>query len=256
MTKPNVRKIMKSIGNTLSKRSPEILTGIGIAGMVTTTILAVKATPKAMEIKKSNEELKGEKLTKIEVVKVAWKPYIPAAITGVVSTACLVGASSVNLRRNAVLATAYKLSENALTEYREKVVETIGKKKEKDIRNSIDKDRIEKNPVGRNEVFITGRGETLCYDHTSGRYFKSDIDKIKKAVNEVNRKMLSETYISLNEFYDELGLSGISIGEKMGWNTDMGLIELHFSSQLDENGTPCLVIDYEIPPKYDFDRFL
>lgn len=256
MKKPKLPKFVKTVGNTLSRYSPEILTGIGIAGMVTTTVLAVKATPKAMKLIENNKELKGEDLTKKEIIKVAWKPYIPATVTCAVSAACLIGASSVNFKRNAVLATAYKLSENALTEYREKVVETIGERKEKDIRDSIDKNRIERNPVGKNEVFVTGKGETLCYDHTSGRYFKSDIDKIKKAVNEINRKMLSESYISLNEFYDELGLRGISIGEKMGWNTDMGLIELHFSSQLDENGTPCLVIDYEVPPKYDFDKFM
>ena len=48
--KTNVSKIMKDIKITMSKRSPEILTGLGIAGMITTTVLAVKATPKAIKL--------------------------------------------------------------------------------------------------------------------------------------------------------------------------------------------------------------
>ena len=68
--------------------------------------------------------------------------------------------------------------------------------------------------------------------------------------------MLRESYVSLNDFYDELGLSGISVVNVMGWNTDMGLIDLCYDTQLSEDGIPCLVIDYKRPPKYDFDRFL
>ena len=47
MDKTNVTKYFKMVKRFVSKRSPEILTGIGIASMVTTTVLAVKATPKA-----------------------------------------------------------------------------------------------------------------------------------------------------------------------------------------------------------------
>ena len=135
MIKPNISAIMKSAQVWMSKHSPEILTGLGIAGMVTTTVLAVRATPKAIQLiekKKEELDLKPEdKLTVVETVKATWKPYIPAAVTGTASVACLVGASSVNLRRNAALAAAYHLSETALTEYREQVIETIGKNKEK-----------------------------------------------------------------------------------------------------------------------------
>lgn len=70
-------------------------------------------------------------LKPLEVVKAAWKPYIPAAITGSLSVACLVGASRVNFKRNAALATAYTLSEKVLKDYKDSVVETIGEKKRK-----------------------------------------------------------------------------------------------------------------------------
>ena len=257
MSKPNFSTFMKSAQLWMSKRSPEILTGLGIAGMVTTTVLAVKATPKALKLiekKKEYLELKEEdKLTVKETVQVAWKPYIPAAVTGTVSVACLIGASSVNLRRNTALAAAYHLSETALTEYKEKVVETIGKNKEKTIRNKIDKDRVDNNPPNDKEVIITGDGDTLCYDYHSGRYFKTSIDKLKKVENGLNARLLREDYVSLNDFYDELGLSFTQMGDDLGWHVEKGLIEFAFSSQL-VNDTPCLVLNYNVAPQHGYNR--
>ena len=74
MGKNNVTKLVKRVTTSISKRSPEILTGIGIAGMVTAGVLAVKATPKAMLLLEEAEKEKNEPLTKMEVVKTAWKP--------------------------------------------------------------------------------------------------------------------------------------------------------------------------------------
>lgn len=251
----NLSKIAKDLWISTKKHSPEILTGIGIAGMITTTVMAVRATPKALKlIENKKKEERVDKLKPIDAVKVAWKSYIPAAVTGTTSVMCLVGASSVNVRRNAALATAYAISESSFREYREKVIETIGEKKEQVVRDEVIKDKIQSNPVTNREVIITERGNTLCYDAISGRYFKSDIDKLRKAENELNRRMISEMYVSLNEFYNEIGLSGTSMGDELGWNIDKGFIELEFSSQLAENGEPCLAINYYIAPKYDFSK--
>lgn len=244
---------IRNMRTAVKKHSPEILTGIGIAGMITTTVMAVRATPKALIlIEEKKDELEVNELTPKEIVQAAWACYIPAAVTGTVSIACLIGASSVNIRRRAALATAYTLSESALKEYQEKVVETIGEKKEQSIRDAVAKDKMEKNPVSNREVVILERGNTLCFDTVSGRYFKSDIEKIKKAVNELNLRMRDEMYISLNEFYYEIGLNGTSIGDELGWNIDQGYIDVSFSSQLADDGTPCLVIEYHIAPRYDF----
>ena len=253
MNKPNLSRILRSTKALVSKHSPELMTGIGIAGMITATILAVKATPKALEaIDREKQELETDKLTPVETAKATWKYYIPTVVTGSASIACLIGASSVNLRRNAALATAYKLSETALTEYRDKVVETIGEKKEQTIREKIDKDHITQNPVSKNRVIVTGKGQTLCYDHISGRYFYSDIDLIKRAINELNRHITIHMYQSLNEFYDELNLEHIGIGYDLGWNIDGGIIDPEFSSHLTEDGQPCLVLGYSVDPKYGF----
>lgn len=272
MNKLNVASIAKSIRVSVAKHSPEILTGLGIAGWFTATILVAKATPKAIarveEEKKRLERVRIDesknagydicapitKLTPIETFKATWKCYIPAAVTATVSTACLIGASSVNMRRNAALATAYTLSETALHEYRGKVIETIGEKKEQAVREAIAKDRIDQNPVSTREIIITEKGNTLCYDLWTDRYFRSDIDMIKRAVNELNRRMRSELYISLNEFYAEIGLKPTKSGDHMGWNIDRGYIDIHFTPHLDDNGSPCLAIEFYTAPQYDYDK--
>ena len=257
MGKTNLATIAKDIRKFASKRSPEILTGIGIAGMITTTILAVRATPKALKlIEEQKEEKSVDELSSFEVVKVAWKPYVPAMVTCIASTACLIGASSVNTKRNAALATAYKLSETALSEYRDKVVEAIGEKKERIVRDKVAEERVKKNPVSKNEVIVTGNGKTLCFDPISGRYFMCSIETIKKAENTLNKQMLHDIsgYVSLNEFYDELGLDHTSVGNDLGWNTNQ-LIDIDFSSQLNDNGEPSVVLDYLVAPKCDYYNF-
>ena len=254
MNNVGVTRFFKRMQTGMAKHSPEILTGIGIAGMVGTIVLAVKATPKAIHI---CEELRREKEepTKLDYVKATWKCYIPTAVTGVTSIACLIGASSVNARRNAALATAYKLSETAFIDYKDKVIETIGEKKNQAIKDNIAKDKIESDPVSSKEVIITDKGNTLCYDGISGRYFKSDMDIIKRAENALNRRIISYEYASLNEFYNEIGLSPIKIGEDLGWNIDDRQIEIDFSSQLADDGTPCLVINYSVAPRYKYWKF-
>ena len=267
MNKSNLSQIAKRAQTTLVKHSPAILTGIGITGMLTTVVLAVRATPKALikiqdaETKKVDEQVlagKGpdeinDKLTTVETVKAAWKCYIPAAVTGTMSTVCLVGASSVSAKRNAALATAYTLADAAMKEYQDKVIETIGEKKEQAVRDAIAKDKIEKNPVTNSrEVIVTEKGNTRCYDAISGRYFTSDIEAIRRAENVLNKRLMDEMYISLNDFYWEIGLDATDIGDELGWNIDNGLIELTFSSQLSRDGVPCLVVNYRIAPKYGY----
>lgn len=254
MSKFNLTAAAKSIKGVLERHAPEILTGIGVAGMVTTTILAVKATPKAfLLINDRKDELEVEKLSATELVKTTWKCYIPAAVTCGASIACLVGASSVNFKRNAALATAYKLSEAALSEYKDAVIETIGEKKEQSVRDKVAEERLKKNPVSKSEVIVTGNGTTLCYDPVGNSYFKSNIQQIESAKNKLNARMLSENYVSLNDFYDELGIGPTKLGDDLGWDIYKdGLVDIAFSSQLAEDGTPCLVMDYSIAPRYEY----
>lgn len=253
MGKINWSKIFKAVQSSAKKHTPEILTGIGITGLVSAGVMAVRATPKAlMLIEEKKYDYDVDELTKLETIKTTWTCYVPSVIVGGMSVCCLIGASSVNFRRNAALATAYRLSESALKEYQEKVVEVIGEKKEQNVRDSIVKDKIDKTPVTNREVFLTEKGNTLCLDLMSKRYFRTDIDMLKRAVNDLNRRMRDEMFISLNDFYYEIGLDGIKLGDDLGWNIDRGYIDLQFSSQLANDETPCLVIDYEVAPEYDY----
>ena len=257
MSKEGLKRTIKSAGRVLTKYSPGILTGIGIAGMIGATFMAVKATPKALYlIESKKEESEVEELTPVETIKTCWTCYIPATLTTVLSAACLIGASTVSAKRNAALATAYSISEAALREYQEKVVEVVGEKKEKAVRDAVAKDQIERDPVTKSEVvIIDSNSNTLCYEPLSGRYFKSTIDKIKKAEIKLDRQMIQEMYVSLNDFYWEIGLDGTDLGDRMGWNLSKGYMDLSFSSQLADDGTPCAVIVYGILPVYDYQNY-
>lgn len=253
------KSIIRDVKAAVSKRKPEIFLGLGIGLGVTSTVLAVKATPKALKLIEDARYEKSEDLSTVETVKSCWKCYIPAATAGVASIACILGANSVNARRTAALTAAYQISETALSEYREKVIETIGEKKEQAIRGKVHKDRLDKNPVKQNTVLVTGHGNTLCYDYWTGRYFYSDIDKIKRAQNEFNKDLLDEMNKSLNEFYDLLNLDHVAIGDEIGWVIDNGYMDIHFSSQIaGENtayaNTPCIVIEHNNPPQYNYHK--
>ena len=257
MKNTKMSKVFTTMQLAVKKHSPEILTGIGIAGMITTTVLAVRATPKAVKIIDDYKDTvlrDHEKINPIDAVKLTWKCYVPAAVTGTLSVACLIGASSVNYRRNAALATAYKLSETALSDYREKVIETIGEKKERDVHDKVAEKHLKDNPVSDSTVLITNGGSTLCYDPMSGRYFKSSIEKIKAAENKLNKDMLHSItgYASLNDFYDELNLSHTEVGDVIGWNT-YNLIDIDISPQLADNREPCISLVYFNRPDYNFD---
>lgn len=254
MTKPNIPQLVKVAKTAVSKHSPEILTGIGIAGMIVTTVLAVRATPRALElIEEKKTKDWTDTLSPVETVKTAWKPYIPAVVTGTASIACLVGASSVSARRNAALAAAYTLSETALKEYREKVIETIGEKKEQTVRDKVAKEQVEKNPVTKSEVIFTENGKSLCFDPYSARYFTCDIETVRRAANTLNEQMLHSItgYASLNDFYDEIGLPHTDIGDEIGWNTE-NLIKLDISSHVTDDGRPAIVVGHYNRAQYNY----
>lgn len=250
-----ISNAFKATKGFMVKHSPEILTGVGIAGMISSTVLAVKATPKALQlIEEKKKEIDTDELTIKETVMVAWKPYIPTAAVCVSSIICLIGASSIHLKRNLALSTAYSLSDRAFRTYRDKVIETIGERKEKKIKDAIAQDKVNENPVSQRQILVTPKGQTLCLDSISGRYFRSDLDTIRKAVNDLNRQLTYHNYISLNEYYYAIGLDQVKYGDNMGWNIDNGLIELDFGATITDTDEPCITIDYDIGPKEGFDR--
>lgn len=249
MNKQALSNALKDIPKFLKKHSPEILTGIGIAGMVITTITAVKATPKALQLVDEREIKDGKRLTTKEVVKTTWRCYAPATVTGVCSIACLIGASSVNARRNAALATAYAISVQDLADYKKKAVEVVGEKKEQAIKDAVAKEKLERADVQNREFIVTGKGEVKCYDPLSDRCFLSDMETLRKAENTLNKRLRNEMVITVNEMFIEIGLDECDLGENLGWDVDKGDIEFNFTSQL-LNGVPYLVLGHSNPPLY------
>jgi len=253
MPKFNISGAFKALSMSAAEHLPGILTAVGVTGMVTSIIFAVRATPKALElIEEEKEEKQVEKLDPVSTVKVTWKCYIPTVATAALSTVCIIEGCHVNNRRNAALAAAYTLSDSAFREYQQKVVETVGTKKEDEIRAKAAKETVAQNSTKSSEVIVTGKGQTLCYDSISGRKFRSDIERLKQAANELNRRMRYEDYISLNEWYDEINLDHLDpLGDDLGWHIDKGYIELEFSSILADE-EPCLYIGYKVQPKYNY----
>ena len=257
MLKLNISELSSRIWLEVRKKAPELLTALGIATGLTTTVLAVRATPEAMRrMEKKKEDTGHKKLTAKQTAEAAWKCYIPAAATGVLSVSCLIGACAVNGRRNAALATAASIAETSLREYRSKVVETLGEQKEKDIRTAVNKDRIEKElQLTDTEMTPAQNGlQVRCYDAMFGRTFWSDRETLEQAARRLNFEMENNTepYISLNEFYTEIGLDPVPVGDELGWRCDKSTIELDFSSALINDRIPYLVMEYLHPPEYGY----
>lgn len=248
----NISTLAKNAGQTLSKNSPVILTGMAVAGTVTTAVFASKAGAKATREIEDLEQTAGEELPVSEHVKAVWKLYIPAAAMGSATIACIIGAHSINTRRNAAIMTAYSLTDRAFQEYKEHIVETIGEKKEQAAREELGKKHLDKNPVTQNTI-ILGEGDHLCYDQATGRYFNSTMEKIRRAVNDINEKCIGQVYASHNDFYEALGLPPIGLGEELGWR-DTHLMSVNFSTHLTSDDKPCLVLDYLVGPVNSYYR--
>lgn len=248
-----LRRMGKAVRTKTSKHAPELLLGLGIGGMVTSTILAVRATPKACQIiEEEKKTLEVDSLPVTDTIKLTWKHYVPAVLVGGVSVICLLWGNRVSIKRYTALAAAYSLSDTAFRDYRKKVVERLGEQKETEIHKEIVKEQFERCPVTTHRIEGTGLGNELCFDILSGRYFPCDAYHLRNIENDINRRMREENFIAANEFFYELGLDPIPLGEFIGWNIDKGYIDLEFDTHLTDDNRPCLVVRHKNPPQYSF----
>jgi len=230
---------------TLKSHSPEILTAFGITGVATTAYLTGKATVTATRLVDESESRGGisnvRKQRIKERVQLVWKLYIPAASSGAITIACIFGAQRVNTRRTTAAVTAYTVAERAFSEYREKVVEQIGKGPEQKVRDKIAQDRVDKFPPSG--LVVMGTGHVLCCELYTGRYFQSEMETLKQARNDINARVNQERWVTLSEFYDIIGLDHTSVSSSLGWDADK-LMDIQFTSVLAEGKDPCLAFDY------------
>ena len=94
----------------------------------------------------------------------------------------------------------------------------------------------------------------LCLDSFTGRYFYSDADTINRVINELNRLLLNDYYVSYNDYLIELGRQPCKFGDEWGWNVEDGdLIQTEFTSELlAGSNTPVLVVDFTVGPRPNF----
>ena len=243
----------------LRRNSSTILTCVGAVGVVATTVMAVKATPKVLTLLEVAKEEKGEDLTKFEVVKVAAPAYIPAVISGAATIACIVGANVINKRQQATLMSAYALLDNSYKEYKKKVDELYGEEAGKKVREEIAKDKY------TGDVVIRDDSKELFYDFYSGRYFQSTKEAVMWAEYETNRALFVHGAVGLNEFYDFLGLEPLPEYDNIGWACGMmedtywhPWIEFdHDEMEIDADseghaGLECTVINMPLDPFIDY----
>lgn len=249
--------IFTKLGTSISNHGPEILTAIGVTGVVTTTVLSVRATTKAVKLLESDKPLPEDtKINQMKHVAIrCWKCYIPTALAGTATIACIIASNRLSAKRMAVLASLYTLSKEGMEQYKETVKEELGQKAADKVSGAVAKKQMDEAGIPEEtDIFPTSGGSSLCFDCMSGRYFLSSVDALRKAENEINSYILQSGYANLNEFYDIVGLEHCVIGSQVGWNLDRRL-SLRFESKLTENQKPCLVVDYEIEPRFNYDTF-
>lgn len=240
----------------IEKKSPLLLTIGGATGVISTAIMSAKAMPKTLRQIEGKEKQYGRRLSKIEKVKLTWTNFIPAGGMGALSIAAIFASDRINSKRAAALSAAYELTKGTLNEYQKKVIDVIGEKKEEKIREEIKQDRID--AAVRDDdahVWLTGHDEILCLDSYSGRLYKSDYEYMRHIVNDLNERMFSHDFVSLNEYYYAVGLDGVKNGDEIGWSMSTGLIDIHYTSQLTDKGLPCLYVDYDIGPRHRYGDF-
>lgn len=224
----------------LKKSAPDLFLVAGVVAIIGGGIYAVKQTPKAIKILETMEE--DSNMDKVKVLAPLYIPSVLSTCAGITSIVC---SRNMTNSKIAAMTTAYTVSETALKTYKRKVKEIVDEEKYEEIKSEVNKERLKRTPIGDREIYMANKGDVLMFDSSSGRYFKSNIDTIDKIVNLLNKRMMSEMRISLNEFYSEIGLPPIKIGMDIGWDIDRELISVDTGASIAENGEPCIVIDYD-----------
>lgn len=231
-----------------------ILTVMGGAGVIATSVMAVKATPKALHALDIAKEEKGEELTKFEVVKAAGPVYIPSVVTGVATIACIFGANALNKRQQVAMMSAYALLDNSYKEYKKKVAEIHGEEGANHIREEIAKDKLKESDIQ------LPSDKQLFFDEYLGRYFEATLPQVLKAEERVNRDLSMQSYATLAEFYDNLGIEYDDAG-LLGWSADRNQMDYwqtwvdfdHHKMTMDD-GLECTIISMRQEPYPDWDE--
>jgi hypothetical protein len=241
------------------ENSPTILAAIAVGGTITTAYLTGKATFKAAEILADEQQARDirsasaapgveDLLTPQEKFEKVWKLYLPAVTTGLLTCTCIVGANRIGTRRTLAMAAAYTLSETRMSEYQAKVAEKFGETKSQQVQDAVAQDHFNRIQKENNGVpVVVGSGEVLCVDGMTGRLFKSSMEEIMRAENEVNRQMIYADSATVSDLYHELGLEETELSGVLGWNVDNKLT-IVVTGVVTEDDKPALYMDVSPKP--------
>lgn len=231
----------------LKKSSPTLLTITAVAGVGATAYFTAKGTIKAAEAIHDHESKHGVEESPRERakvhVRVAWRCYVPAASAAVATVACIVGSNRVGARRAAAAQAGLFIAERTYSEYRQKVVDEFGQRKDDRIREEIAKDRVASTTPPSQEVLLTGPGNVLSMELYTGRYFACDMETLRRAQNTLNERLIRHDYASLDDFYHLIGLQPTTTSSEVGWKSTK-MMELNFTTVLSNDGRPCLAFEY------------
>lgn len=225
------------------KNSPGFLFGVGVVGMVGSTVLACRATLKVDEVlEESQAKLKLAKTlvhddyserdrrkdisvihvkTGVNVVRL----YGPAIIVGGLSIAALTKSHSILNQRNAAITAAYAALEKGFNEYRERVIEKYGKDQDRDFRYGTRQEEIVDPESGKKSIVTrVGPGDPSIYarffDNGSASWSKEpeyNLIFLKCQQNYANDLLRARGHVFLNEVYDMLGIPRSKAGAVVGW---------------------------------------
>lgn len=209
----------------LKKHAPTLLASASIVGMVSTVILAVKATPKAVEYIKNDSIVNHDGdpygYSKIEAVKSTWTLYIPATLTGVATLACIIGANLTSRQQQAQLISAYSLLNQYCTRYKNAAIEVYGEDADRKIKAQMAKDTYLYDKCNNAYLYnpdLDSSDKVLFCDNYSMRYFLTTLASVINAQYHLNRNLMLRGEVSINEFYEFLGIDKIDGGDDIGWN--------------------------------------
>jgi hypothetical protein len=254
-----IKTILKATEKFVTDKSPGILTGLGVAGTVTSVLLTgraafrvgMDASTQYHEALMEDEPLPEHLLEPKHIVKMYWKEFIPGAAIGAATVVAIIAANHIGSRRTAAITAAFKLSEQISGEYKDRVVKTLGLQKEEKMRAELAADKMVANPPASGMIVVAG-SDVLFLDELSGRYFHHQVENVKKAVNEINHQVNNYFHASLTDFYDKLGLPATKYSNSVGWNTDE-LLEVQLTATMYED-QPAILLGYNHGPILGYDR--
>ena len=252
-------KALKIVQKGAIKHLPTILTAVGTVGVIVGVGLAIDKAPdakKELDKEKRIWEETPDKENRVKAnyifkrvcigAKHFWLVFV--VIAG--SVTCFWVANHVSLKRLTSALTAAGLSAKAKEELEQKIKQMDGEKHLQNIYDDIDADRIRDNPPVESEILNTGLGTHLCYEPITGRYFYSNIEKIKRAVITCRDQLQKDGYLSINDWFCTLNLDSTEL--QLCWTADtLGEVndfDISCSSQLTHDDIPVLVIRYDVNP--------